>query len=84
MLYGARYAATSQTETIDTARHAFDCASIELTQRWDQIATAIGLADNAFLTSFMGAVGMVVALFFAAFAGIGAAIVHAFKLLMLN
>jgi len=84
MLYGARFEATTPTDTIGTAQHAFDAAFIELTQRWDQIATVLGLPENSFLTSFMGFLGMVVALFFAVFAGIGAAVVHAFKLLSLN
>ncbi len=82
MLYGARYDATTQTDTIGTAQHAFDSAFVELTQRWDQVATALGLSDNAFLTAFVGFLGMVVALFFAVFAGIGAVIVHGIKLLV--
>lgn len=81
MLYGG-YEATAQDDYIGTAHHAFDCAVLRLTHLWQLVATSLGLADNAFMTSVAEFASVVAALLFAIFAGIGGAIVYGIKLLL--
>ncbi len=80
MLYGGRYAAATPDDCVGTASHAFSSAVAALARLWSEGAAYSGFESNAFAGSLADCVTVLIALPFGFFAGIGAVVVCAFRL----
>jgi len=78
IFYGGHYAAATHSEYLETAHHAFNLAFTELTELWNQVSTPVGLPNDSSVRSVVDFLTVIVALLFAAFAGIGALFVQVF------
>jgi hypothetical protein len=81
MLYGGYSAALTRADYLEVAHQAFKSGFVVVAQLWSQIAGAVGISNNGFVTSVVEFVAVMVSLFFALFAGLGGAIVAAFQAL---
>jgi hypothetical protein len=82
MLYGGRYAAATQDDYVGAAHNAFNAAVVALARLSNEGAAYLGFEDNAFTGSLADGVTVLVALLFGFFAGIGAFVVCAFRLIV--